>query len=240
MGLLRHFRKSCNASWTIRRAGRHCDERSLDWNLSNARARAAPRSKAWEEMMPRYVLNYAGLMAELQHKPITEVREELFSRLPDLWCDSYCEMSGSSRDICSIPQETFIYLFDVVNERVVVAYGVSETNTEARDASRMAGWLGKISDRFKGRADKGHIMSHKQGGGMDINLFPQRTDVNRGRSMQGRVYRELERYCASNPDTFCFSRLIYPDQSWIPDEIEYGVLYSSTRFRVERFTNAET
>ena len=186
----------------------------------------------------RYAIPYSSIIASLAQLDADEIRDALFDRLPDLWCDRYMTMSGKPVEILSIRLDPYYVLFDLVRERVVVSFGCSVTNHEARDQSRMAGWLGKISDRFQGRSDKGHIMSHKQGGGMDINLFPQRTDVNRGRSAQGRIYRELERYCATNPGTFCFSRLIYPDQDWVPDEIEYGVLYGPRQFRVERFTNA--
>jgi hypothetical protein len=188
--------------------------------------------------MPRHEINYAALMSALADKSEAEVKAALAEALPDLWCESYAEMSSGPVAIVEITLDSYRFLFDQTRERVVVAYGLSAPNPEARDSSRMQGWLGKISDRFHGRGDKGHIMSHRQGGGLDINLFPQRADVNRGRSAEGKVYRALERYCATHPDTFCFSRLLYPDQGWVPDEIEYGVLKGARQFHVERFTNA--
>jgi hypothetical protein len=80
-------------------------------------------------------------------------------------------------------------------------------------------------------------MSHRQGGGLDINLFPQRADVNQGRSTQGKTYRAMERACVANPGTFCFSRPIYDDQTWVPAELDYGVLYSPRTVDVRTFPN---
>jgi hypothetical protein len=186
----------------------------------------------------RYPINYAGVMGTLIGSPQQKVIDGLLKALPDLWCQSYEAMPGSSDDIVAVEQENYTHLFDLRAERVVVAFGLSTKNLIKRDASRMKGFLGKMSDRFLGRGDKGHIMSHGQGGGMDINLFPQRPDVNRGRSLSGKVYREMERYCAANTGSFCFSRLLYDEPSWVPFEIEYGVLYHPRQFRIERFTNA--
>jgi hypothetical protein len=179
-------------------------------------------------------------MSTLTGKPITEVIDALSKDLPFDWADAYIMMPGAGTEISVIPLGGYVYLFDHKAERVVVAYGLSSKNSMPRDNNRICEFLKKIAGRFQGRTDKGHIMSHAQGGGLDINLFPQRPDVNRGRrtSQDGVVYRELERYCSSNPGAFCFSRLLYNDTSWVPNEIEYGVLYHAKQFRVERITNA--
>lgn len=186
----------------------------------------------------RYPINYAGVMGGLSGCPLQKVIDELTEKLPDLWRAAYGQMPGSGDDVVFVEQGSYTHLFDLQAERVVAAYGLSTRNPVKRDSSRMKGFLGKMSDRFLGRGDKGHIMSHGQGGGMDINLFPQRADVNRGRSLSGRIYREMERYCSANPGSFCFSRLLYDDPTWVPFEIEYGVLHHPAQFRVERFTNA--
>lgn len=185
-----------------------------------------------------HVINYAAEMSALANLPLPDVIAGLMERLPDEWAKGYAAMPGAGSDLVSIVQHGYIYLFDINAERVVVAFGQSTPTSTARDSSRMQGFLKKMSDRFNGRGDKGHIMSHAQGGGMDINLFPQRPDVNRGRSKDGKIYRELERYCSMNPTAFCFSRLLYSDATWVPNEIEYGVLYHAKQFRVERVSNA--
>jgi hypothetical protein len=89
--------------------------------------------------------------------------------------------------------------------------------------------------------DKGHFASHAQGGPMDINLFPQRPDVNRGRtdgwSARSVSFREMERWCVSNPGAFSFARPIYMDDTWTPHALEYGVLRSPSDLWVESFPN---
>lgn len=81
----------------------------------------------------------------------------------------------------------------------------------------------RFSVLYGGLFDRGHFMSHTQGGGLDVNLFPQRADINQGRSSLGREYRAMERRCATRPGVFCFNRPIYDDDSWVPSELEYGL-----------------
>jgi len=70
-----------------------------------------------------------------------------------------------------------------------------------------------------------------------VNLFPQRLELNRGRSPEGKKYRSMERYAAAHPGTFVFSRFWYTDPSWVPVSLEYGLLRPDGTFWVERFTN---
>jgi hypothetical protein len=79
-----------------------------------------------------------------------------------------------------------------------------------------------------GRAgfDKGHAMSHAQGGREGgPNYFPQAPRVNRRLSPLGALWRDIESYLAANPGLFCFVRLAYPrvTSTDVPDEVEYGV-----------------
>src|ERR1700730_5157349 len=41
-------------------------------------------------------------------------------------------------------------------------------------------WRERFFLTYGHKYDRGHFMSHKQGGGLDINLFPQRADINQG------------------------------------------------------------
>jgi hypothetical protein len=86
------------------------------------------------------------------------------------------------------------------------------------------------------RYDRGHFMSHRQGGGYDINLFPQLATVNQGKSTEGKVYRGMERECVAT-SLLCFSRPIYDDESWVPAELEYGVLRCANAWFVRNFPN---
>ena len=79
-------------------------------------------------------------------------------------------------------------------------------------------------------------MSHRQGGGYDINLFPQLASVNQGKSPEGQVYRAMETECVRT-SLFCFSRPIYDDRSWVPAELEYGVLRTANTLDFRTFPN---
>ena len=83
------------------------------------------------------------------------------------------------------------------------------------------------------RYDRGHFMSHRQAGGLDINLFPQRADINQGHSALGKQYRAMERDAVTHRNTFVFSRPLYDDKSWgahpaAPSAIATGASGSST------------
>src|ERR1019366_8678581 len=85
--------------------------------------------------------------------------------------------------------------------------------------------------------DRGHFLSHAAGGELDINLFPQRRELNRGWSPQGKVFRQMERSVANNPGTFHFHRALYDDDTWIPCRLEYGVLENDLEWWITRFIN---
>lgn len=169
--------------------------------------------------------------------------------LIDCWIDDYWDMVDHKPYILDVPDRGFNFLFDLTlanydkndpdrpDDRVVAAYGRSRQTEEKRDASRIRGF-GQIGDRSRGSMDKGHLMAHTAGGSLDINIFPQRSEVNRGRSEEGRRYRKMERYAAAYPGTFMFSRPIYGDDSWTPHALEYGLLLlDERRFWVDRFPN---
>ena len=171
--------------------------------------------------------------------------EQITDILENEWHVTYCDTSNHSTCILSIPYQGCIFLYDQtsanscdVDDRLIAAYGWSVQNQKKRDASRIRGFLGgRIEIAGKGTFDKGHALSHAMGGGLDINLFPQRPDLNRGRSEAGKLYRRMERYAADHPGTFVFSRLLYNDKSWVPFLLEYGVLMPDGKLWVELFEN---
>lgn len=169
----------------------------------------------------------------------------LLEHLPSLWCARYRAMPNGPVQIVELIDHGYRFLFDLGAERVVAAYGSSRYNPSTRDSSRMAGFLGQTAglswrERFFAshgdRYDRGHFMSHRQGGGLDINLFPQRADINQGSSALGREYRDMERHCAAAADVFCFSRPIYDDTTWVPAALDYGATYGE-QLIVKRFPN---
>lgn len=72
---------------------------------------------------------------------------------------------------------------------------------------------------------------------MDINLFPQLADVNRGWSNRGKVYRRMEKYLVVHPGTYFFSRSIYSGWTDHPYVIEFGLLGADENLWVELFFN---
>lgn len=88
-----------------------------------------------------------------------------------------------------------------------------------------------------GGRDKGHFIAHAIGGSLNMNVFSQRHTLNRGLSEQGQLYRSMERYCYEHPQTFCFARPIYEDESSVPQWLEFGVLRDDGCLWVEVFDN---
>jgi hypothetical protein len=124
--------------------------------------------------------------------------------------------------------------------RVISFFGISNTKINKINRSRMkVGW-GKTSEAFAQfgiNYDKGHFIAHGFGGPIDVNLFPQRRDINRGWSAEGKRYRAMERYIASNPGTVVFSRPLYNDLTVCPYQLEYGYFDKDFNLVLEIFPN---
>jgi len=162
------------------------------------------------------------------------------------WIEQYKSMTKLQTYIHEVNSD-FSFLFDIqsysdeedfVEDRMVVTYGLSKKSEVKRDNSRLNGYLKGASWAWSDKdTDKGHFIGHSLGGHLDENIFPQRTDINRGHSERGKVYRKMEQYCANNEGTFCFSRPIYCDFSTRPFMLEYGVLKENGKFWIESFDN---
>jgi hypothetical protein len=172
------------------------------------------------------------------------VIEKLIKLLEDEWLAAYYDMSNHRSMVLEFPFNGFTYLFDQasantndVDDRAVVAYGISSKEKHTRDKNRQREFLGGGLDiSEKGKFDKGHLIACAMGGGLDVNLFPQRSELNQGISEAGRIYRTMEVYAEQHPGTFVFSRLIYNDDSWIPSALEYGIIKDG-KLWVEWFEN---
>ena len=124
--------------------------------------------------------------------------------------------------------------------RVVGAFGISTQNVMKENRKIMRKWIGKTSEAFSyygDNYDKGHFLAHSIGGPIDVNLFPQRRDINRGWTSGDKEFRKMEKFIASNPGTFVFSRPIYSDTSFCPNLIEFGFCDESLNFEVKQFPN---
>jgi hypothetical protein len=121
--------------------------------------------------------------------------------------------------------------------RIEAAAATPELGQQRRNAAQL-GWRERFFRAYGHKFDRGHFMSHRQGGGLDINLFPQRADINQGHGEEGVAYRAMERACVDDAGkVFCFSRPIYDDRSWVPAQLEYGVAYEPRRILVKVFPN---
>ena len=126
---------------------------------------------------------------------------------------------------------------------MTVACALSVEQLMRRDANRMRGFpdvnigvRAALGDKAF-LADRGHFLGHASGGILDINLFPQRRELNRGWSEEGKRFRAMERHVADHPGTFFYHRPLYDDETWVPDRLEYGVLVDDRTWWVEQFRN---
>ena len=197
--------------------------------------------------MLRLQINYGAVLSLSNQEQPLDLSKWLGAKLSFLWCDTYIRMPGSTNSITIVNQDPYTYLFDEGAGRVVAMYGVSEKTTAEYSRNRMRGFMRDMKDefgnkitkgvRFSGRSHMGHLASHAQGGLTDINLFPQRRDVNLAISDDGKAYTAMETYCRMHEGTFCFSRLFYNNDEWVPASFEYGIL-AHGQFRVKQFSNA--
>jgi len=207
-----------------------------------------------EQPPTKGVVDYRRVLADAA-SATCGVLEFLLEELPYLWRDAYLEMTMRPTDIVRWQRGPFEYIYDdyasleasgavpydpQAEARLVAALGRSEPTKLVRDDYRLRGWVGATEKIFGPGWDKGHFIAHSIGGavdGLEANVFVQRRDLNRGWSAAGRRFRQMEKYCVSNPRTFCFSRPLYLDQTAKPSYVEFGVLKSDGILWVERFDN---
>ena len=140
--------------------------------------------------------------------------------LVDVWLDAYTRTTWSTNIVETTVTE-FSYLFDIENERLIAAWGVSQgRNGAPRDRSRMAGHpLGGPRGYHRG-----HAIAHTLGGPTDINLVPQLGSVNIG------PFRALERRAVATPGALYFTYWSYGSStSQRPSSVEQGFLVRGTQ-----------
>jgi hypothetical protein len=155
--------------------------------------------------------NQSSLEVNYAHKVIPH--------LTSLWIAEYANDSYK-HELIETTLDNFSYLFDVENERLIAAWGISKgKNTDLRDKARMAGHPLSTGPEYH----RGHAIPHTLGGHTDINLVPQLGAVNIG------PFRVLERLAVSTPGSLYFTYWRYSkskDNSKIqkPVGIEQGLL----------------
>jgi len=185
-----------------------------------------------------------------------ELASLLLEDLPYVWRDAYIDMTPRQTNVVRWQYGTFEYLFDDhasletteavpqdpnVEARLIAALGRSRPRETARDDYRLKGWIGATEKMFGREWDKGHFIAHSIGGavdGLEVNVFVQRRDLNRGWSEAGKRFREMEQYCVLDRGTVCFSRPLFVDETARPAFVEFGVLKDSGELWVECFDNS--
>ncbi|HEX3434511.1 MAG TPA: hypothetical protein VHT25_10670 [Solirubrobacteraceae bacterium] len=192
-------------------------------------------------------IDYVRLVAE--HAP-TSATWDAFVRevIVDRWIAEYQQQCRWQTQVLEIQQGELTFLYDAGptlietrhgegEDRVVATWGRSVSPAAQRDRARLSGFLRDPRIWSEAHRDRGHFVAHSAGGGTDLNLFPQAASLNRGRTPQGRRWREMERYAARHPGTPLFLRPIYDSARWTPAELDFGIL-KPPELRLERFSNS--
>ncbi|HEY0693281.1 MAG TPA: hypothetical protein VGD71_30095 [Kribbella sp.] len=167
----------------------------------------------------------------------SEVGKALLSEaVADMAAELYSHDIRAAVELVEFTDGAFDVLFDLVAGRTVLLHGLSRyTSPNSRDVSYHRGFPSVAG------YDKGHAMSHAQGGlEGGPNYFAQVPWVNRRLSPVGKLWRDIEDYLARNAGVFSFVRLIYSpeDLSQTPVEAEYGLM-AEGQLRVVVFPNRQ-
>lgn len=197
------------------------------------------------------MLDYARIVKDNDLKNTSDVMKFFVDFIADAWIDLYIDSAGYSGEITLQYYYKYAYIFDDTSTalnngyeeysqpRVLGAFGISHGGVDQKNRKIMRGHpnASVVGSKLNGlKYDNGHFMSHLSGGSIDLNLFPQRRDVNRGWG-EWKRYREMERYVCNNPGTFAFSRPLYEDLTIVPCQLEYGYCDLRLNFIFETFPN---
>ncbi|MEA2666166.1 MAG: hypothetical protein QOI11_3110 [Candidatus Eremiobacteraeota bacterium] len=176
--------------------------------------------------------DYPGLDAILLHMTAgtaeAKFANEVIPCLVAVWADDYAGTVPGS-EIVETTVERFSYLFDIKEQRLIAAWGISRgRQVSKRDASRMAGHPQSAGKWYH----RGHAIAHTLGGGTDINLVAQLGSVNMG------PFRSLEREAINTPGALYFTYWTY-DQSNTqkPIGVQQGLLVPGRPANLRRHAN---
>ena len=124
---------------------------------------------------------------------------QLEEAIVDLAARLYLQSSSRNTELLMFSDGANDCLFDATNERTVLMYGRSKTTPpNSRDTPYHQGYP-RAGDGY----DKGHALSHAQGGlEGGPNYFKQKRSVNQRRSGAGNLWRDIETYLAANAGVF--------------------------------------
>jgi hypothetical protein len=153
--------------------------------------------------------------------------EDVLTQFVDVAADGYLAAFPDA-DLVTFSVGAIGFLFDhsLTAERAsrtVAAWTRAGPAPVDRDRSRQAGFPIPAALAEAGY-ERGHLIAHATGGGLDANIFAQARHVNQGWSPDGCRYRQLERLAATNPGCLVMHRLIYGDDTDVPDLNELTVI----------------
>lgn len=178
------------------------------------------------------MLEYPGLDALLQDMTAATAEakfsNEVIPLLADVWAAD-CARAAPRCEIVETTVDGFSYLFDLNEERLIAAWGISRgRNTGKRDATRMAGHPQSAGTQYH----RGHAIAHSLGGGADINLVPQLGSVNIG------AFRALEREAIDTLGALYFTYWTYaPSNSQKPIGVQQGLLVPGRPAKLREHAN---
>ena len=197
-------------------------------------------------------IDYDAIRAKYSSVEYDPLVSKLRRSLPAHWQKAYRRMAGGPSNVLRFSDHGVDFLFDHVSElvdrgersadptaedRIVVAFGRTNGSTGRVGQQESRGLLGRAAMLLGGGANRDHLPGGLLGTRLDVCLFPQRRDLGKEWTSDGRAYRAMERYCAEHPGTFVFTRPIYDSSSWWPQEIEHGLLRRDGTFWMLRFEN---
>jgi len=203
-------------------------------------------------LAPGYAVDYEAALQEAKLEDATQLAGCLRKLLLARWRDAYIAAVERQTNLVRFRSRSFEYVLDLyseleamgeipydqtVEDRVVAVVGNSAVPDAPRAGTRIHGWLGETGEIVGSTRDKGHFIARCIGGGLDVNVFSQERKLNRGWSAQGKIYRQMERYCQERPGTLCFSRPVYSENSSVPHWLEFGLLKEDETLWVETFDN---
>lgn len=199
-------------------------------------------------------MDYSLLLQDKNFSSVEELYKFFWDEMTTHWTQEYIKAFPKHGEITLQNFQGFAFLIDHVwpwveaedtnkelpETRVISFFGISNTNVVAENIKRRrAGWgpTNHIFSLYGGDYDKGHFIAHGFGGPVDVNLFPQRRDINRGWSEEGKRYRKMEKHVSANPGTLVFSRPIFQDLTECPYFLDYGYFDKDLKLHFETFPN---
>lgn len=199
-------------------------------------------------------MDYAAIFNGKNFPSTKELYQFFWNEVTSHWTKEYVEAFPKHGEITLQIFFGFAFLIDHIWEnveakdinkelpetRVIAFFGISNSNIVKENIyRRRIGWGATTLafSQYGGPYDKGHFIAHGFGGPVDVNIFPQRRDINRGWSTEGKRYREMERYVAAHPGTLVFSRPIFQDLTDCPFFLEYGYFDKKLKLHTETFPN---